>query len=176
MLKKVFLTSIITLLLVQSCNAFCTYKKFNFNEDKTDPRSSKILYEYVLKKENKTPSEIKEIAGIEPESARAIAVDLNDDGTKEIIGLVYSTFYWGTAGYSLFILQKQPYGYKNITYVLNFEPQKNFYVLKTKTNGYKNIRLYGSSAYKFKSFTVKYEDGYYKNYIQIKSLEKALQQ
>lgn len=82
----------ITLLLVQSCNAFCTYKKFNFNEDKTDPRSSKILYEYVLKKENKTPSEIKEIAGIEPESARAIAVDLNDDGQKKLLDLCIQRF------------------------------------------------------------------------------------
>ena len=60
----------------------------------------------IRKKLGYTQEKFAEIAGIEPESARAIAVDLNDDGTKEIIGLVYSTFYWGTAGYSLFFKVK----------------------------------------------------------------------
>lgn len=171
-----FLSSIITIFLVQPVLTFGTYKKLNFDGDNPDPQASKILYEYVLTSQNMSPAEIKDLANIEPKSARAFEVDLNDDGTNEIIGLVYSTLYWGTAGYSLFILQKQPNGYKNITYLLNFEPQKDFYILNTRTNGYRNIKLYGSSAYKFKPFTVKYEDGHYRNYSQTKSLEKSLQQ
>ena len=112
MLKNVFLSSLITIFLVQPVLAFGTYKKLNFNDDKPNPQASKILYEYVLKSQNMSPAEIKDLAGIEPKSAKAFEVDLNEDGIKEIIGLVYSTFYWGTAGYSLFILQKQPNGYQ----------------------------------------------------------------
>ena len=176
MLKNLFLSSLITIFLVQPVLAFGTYKKLNFNDDKSDPHASKILYEYVLKSQNMSPVEIKNLVGIEPQSAKAFEVDLNEDGINEIIGFVNSTLYWGTAGYSLFILQKQPNRYKNIAYLLNFEPQKDFYILNTGTNGYRNIKLHGSSAYKFKPFTVKYEDGHYRNKSQTKSLENSLQQ
>ena len=49
MLKNVFLSSLITIFLVQPVLAFGTYKKLNFNDDKPNPQASKILYEYVLK-------------------------------------------------------------------------------------------------------------------------------
>lgn len=89
---------------MQPVLAFRTYKKLNFKDDKSDLHASKILYEYVLKSQNMSPVEIKDLVGIKPKSAKAFEVDLNEDGIKEIIGLVYSTFYWGSAGYSLFIL------------------------------------------------------------------------
>ena len=145
MLKNVFLSSLITIFLVQPVLAFGTYKKLNFNDDKPNPQASKILYEYVLKSQNMSPAEIKDLAGIEPKSAKAFEVDLNEDGIKEIIGLVYSTFYWGTAGYSLFILQKQPNGYKDIS-TLVFEPQEIVDIRSEKTNGYHDIKLTGSNG------------------------------
>ena len=170
------ITLLTTMLISQSVMAFGTNKKLDFAKGEADAEASKILYEYVLQEQGMTSVEIKSFAGIEPQSAKAFEVDLNDDGINEIIGFVNSTLYWGTAGYSLFILQKQPNGYKNIAYLLNFEPQKDFYILNTGTNGYRNIKLHGSSAYKFKPFTVKYEDGHYRNNSQTKSLENSLQQ
>lgn len=159
MLKNVFLSSLITIFLVQPVLAFGTYKKLNFNDDKPNPQASKILYEYVLKSQNMSPAEIKDLAGIEPKSARAFEVDLNEDGIKEIIGLVYSTFYWGTAGYSLFILQKQPNGYKDIS-TLVFEPQEIVDIRSEKTNGYHDIKLTGSNGDNVQ-YVAKYKDGMY---------------
>lgn len=159
MLKNVFLSSLITIFLVQPVLAFGTYKKLNFNDDKSDPHASKILYEYVLKSQNMSPAEIKDLAGIEPKSAKAFEVDLNEDGINEIIGLVYSTFYWGTAGYSLFILQKQPNGYKDIS-TLVFEPQDIVDIRSEKTNGYHDIKLTGSNGDNAQ-YVAKYKDGMY---------------
>lgn len=159
MLKNVFLSSLITIFLVQPVLAFGTYKKLNFNDDKPNPQASKILYEYVLKSQNMSPAKIKDLAGIEPKSAKAFEVDLNEDGIKEIIGLVYSTFYWGTAGYSLFILQKQPNGYKDIS-TLVFEPQEIVDIRSEKTNGYHDIKLTGSNGDNVQ-YVAKYKDGMY---------------
>ena len=114
---------------------------------------------YVLKELSKTPEEAKDFARIEPETVKAFEVDLNDDGEKEIVGVVYSTFYLGTAGYSLFILQKQHSGYKNIS-ILVFEPQRKVYILKTKTNGYHDIKLSGSN-HNCVQYVAKYKDGMY---------------
>ena len=159
MLKNVFLSSLITIFLVQPVLAFGTYKKLNFNDDKPNPQASKILYEYVLKSQNMSPAEIKDLAGIEPKSARAFEVDLNEDGINEIIGLVYSTFYWGTAVYSLFILHKQPNGYKDIS-TLVFEPQEIVDIRSEKTNGYHDIKLTGSNGDNVQ-YVAKYKDGMY---------------
>ena len=120
--------------------------------------SKLILYNYVLKDLNKTPKELKEFANITLKSVKAFSYDLNDDGEKEIIGVVYSSYYWGTAGYSLFILEKS----KNIA-DLNFEPLKEFYILTDKTQGYKDIKLYGSSAYNFKPMTARFNGNKYYN-------------
>ena len=159
MLKNVFLSSLITIFLVQPVLAFGTYKKLNFNDDKPNPQASKILYEYVLKSQNMSPAKIKDLAGIEPKSAKAFEVDLNEDGINEIIGLVYSTFYWGTAGYSLFILQKQPNGYKDIS-TLVFEPQEIVDIRSEKTNGNHDIKLTGSNGDNVQ-YVAKYKDGMY---------------
>ena len=143
----------------QTALASGTYCKLDFSDGESDKQAGKILYEYVLKELNKTPEEAKEFARIEPETVKAFEVDLNDDGEKEIVGVVYSTFYLGTAGYSLFILQKQHSGYKNIS-ILVFEPQRKVCILKTKTNGYHDIKLSGSN-HNCVQYVAKYKDGMY---------------
>lgn len=173
-MKKI-LTALFCLLLVQPAYASGTYKKIDFTNVASETNASKILYEYVLKKQNMTPAELAEFARITPESVVALEVDLNDDGTNEIIGFIYSTFYWGTAGYNLFILHKQPNGYNDISFV-NFEPQEDFYIFNTKTNGYRDIKFYGSFGFNFRPFIAKYINGYYQNDYQTKSLERALRQ
>ena len=174
---KRFLILVMTIMIfAQTALAFGTYRTLDFSDGESDKQSGKILYEYVLKKLNKTPEEAKDFARIEPETVKAFEVDLNDDGEKEIVGIVYSTFYLGTAGYSLFILQLQNGEYKNIAYVLNIETQNELKILNAKTNGYRDIKLSGSVAYNFKPFIAKYKNGYYQNNDQTKSLERKLQQ
>ena len=155
---------------------------FNFAPELTydfiknsEPEASKILYEYILQDEDMT-DEMLELAHITPKSAFAFEYDLNDDGENEIIGLVYSTYYWGTAGYSLFILQKQGDVYENIAWIVNFEPLLPLRILKEKSNGFKNIGIYGSSAFNFKPLLVEYENGKYQQKAIFQKLLDALKQ
>lgn len=133
---------------------FITYPAFGCNWTKSEPiiypdgtieqdfskqsqnQASKILYKYILKDLNKTPKEAQDFANITPKTVNAFETDLNGDGKKEIIGVVFSTYYWGTAGYSLFILEKNNNNYQNIAkYMINIETNMKFYVLPYKTNG-----------------------------------------
>ncbi len=158
-MKKFLIIVMSIILFGQTALASGTYCKLDFSDGESDKQAGKILYEYVLKELNKTPEEAKDFARIEPETVKAFEVDLNDDGEKEIVGMVYSTLYLGTAGYSLFILQKQHSGYKNIS-ILVFEPQRKVYILKTKTNGYHDIKLSGSN-HNCVQYVAKYKDGMY---------------
>ena len=158
-MKKFLIIVMSIILFGQTALASGTYCKLDFSDGESDKQAGKILYEYVLKELNKTPEEAKEFARIEPQSVRAFEIDLNDDGEKEIVGMVYSTLYLGTAGYSLFILQKQQSGYKDIS-ILVFEPQKKVYILKNKTNGYHDIKLSGSN-HNCVQYVAKYKDGMY---------------
>ena len=158
-MKKFLIIVMSIILFGQTALASGTYCKLDFSDGESDKQAGKILYEYVLKELNKTPEEAKDFARIEPQSVRAFEIDLNDDGEKEIVGMVYSTLYLGTAGYSLFILQKQQSEYKDIS-ILVFEPQKKVYILKNKTNGYHDIKLSGSN-HNCVQYVAKYKDGMY---------------
>ena len=158
-MKKFLIIVMSIILFGQTALASGTYCKLDFSDGESDKQAGKILYEYVLKELNKTPEEAKDFARIEPQSVRAFEIDLNDDGEKEIVGMVYSTLYLGTAGYSLFILQKQHSEYKNIS-ILVFEPQRKVYILKNKTNGYHDIKLSGSN-HNCVQYVAKYKDGMY---------------
>ena len=158
-MKKFLIIVMSIILFGQTALASGTYCKLDFSGGESDKQAGKILYEYILQEQNMTPAEIKDFARIEPQSVRAFEIDLNDDGEKEIVGMVYSTLYLGTAGYSLFILQKQHSGYKNIS-ILVFEPQRKVYILKTKTNGYHDIKLSGSN-HNCVQYVAKYKDGMY---------------
>lgn len=158
-MKRLLILVITIMIFAQTALAFGTYRTLDFSNGESEKQAGKILYEYILQEQNMTPAEIKDFARIEPQSVRAFEIDLNDDGEKEIVGMVYSTLYLGTAGYSLFILQKQHSGYKNIS-ILVFEPQRKVYILKTKTNGYHDIKLSGSN-HNCVQYVAKYKDGMY---------------
>ena len=172
---------------------FITYPAFGCNWTKSEPiiypdgtieydfskqsqnQASKILYKYILKDLNKTPKEAQDFANITPKTVNAFETDLNGDGKKEIIGVVFSTYYWGTAGYSLFILEKNNNNYQNIAkYMINIETNMKFYVLPYKTNGYKNIKYHGSIAFDFKLMQAKFNGKYYYNYQQDQKFEEYL--
>ena len=113
-----------------------------------------------------TPKEIEDFAGITKNSVRALKYDLNNDGEEEILGMIYSTFYWGTAGYSLLILQKETNNYKDIAYLINFEPKKEVEILRTKNNGYYNIKFYNPRNNKY--YKAKYTNKIYSTKIKYK--------
>ncbi len=169
-MKKVLLV-FISLFVIHPVFALGIYKDLNLLNN-SEPKANKILYEFVLKDLGMSSEEIKKLADIDMNSVKALEIDLNDDGTKEIIGVVYSTMYWGTAGYSLFILQSIAGKYKNIAYLINFEPQKEVSILNKKTNGYRDIKLFGSSAYRFKPFILKFDNGLYIDMMQVNSIKK----
>ena len=119
---------------------------------------------------NKTPKELKDFANITPKSVRAFETDLNGDNQNEVIGVVYSTYYWGTSGYSLFIINNEGRNIANA----NFEPSKLFYVLSSISNGYKDIKLYNSSTFNFKPIIIKSHNNKYTDNEQMNLLEKYL--
>lgn len=133
-------------------------------------RASRILYKYIQNDLNKTPKELKDFANITPKSVRAFETDLNGDNQNEVIGVVYSTYYWGTSGYSLFIINNEGRNIANA----NFEPSKLFYVLSSISNGYKDIKLYNSSTFNFKPIIIKFHNNKYTDNEQMNLLEKYL--
>ena len=136
--------------------------EFDFNKQ-NQPKASRILYKYILESENLTAKEAKKSKDITPNQVRAFELDLNDDGVNEIIGFCSKSQYWGTAGYSLFILKKQNEKYQNISHLLSFEPQLKIYILPSKTADYKDLILFGSSAHNFMPMVVKYDGQIYFN-------------
>ena len=149
--------------------------EYDFSKQ-SQPKARKILYKFVLKELNKTPKEAQDFANITPKTISAFETDLNGDGKKEIIGVVFSTYYWGTAGYSLFILEENNNNdYQNIAkYMINIETNMSFYVLPYKTNGYKDIKYYSSIAFDFKPMQAKFNGKYYYNYEQEKKFLEYL--
>ena len=136
------------------------------------PQASKILYEYIKEEEAPIDDEMKiindddSVTVIKMKSVlnriSAFEYDLNDDGENEIIGFISNSAYWGTAGFNLFILQKDKNNnYLEKTLALNFDPALKFYILPNKTNGFKDIVIHGSIAYKFRQVIVKYNGKFY---------------
>ena len=151
--------------------------KYKYNLSKnSEPVASKILYDYILRQERMSPAEIEIFANITPERVSAFEYDLNGDGTKEVIGITYSTYYYGTAGYSLFILQKKGNTYNDLTSILNCEPILPIKILKSRTNGYNDIKFHGGNAYNFKPFIAQYKNNKYENPEQLQGLMDTLRQ
>lgn len=138
--------------------------------NKSDIEASHILYNYILKENSMTFSELEKFANINMSVIKAHKVDLNDDGVMEIVGVVYSPIYLGTEGYDLFILQKKEDSYEQISNFVNFEPLAPVYILPFKTEGYRNILFRGSVHNNFSFLITKYINGAYENGKQLKNM------
>lgn len=137
-----------------------------------DEYAKKILYKYLVEQFYTLIEKNEDMNAILNEHnlalLRATSIDLNDDGENEIIGYVEHGMFGGTAGQELFILGKNKNGkYEEISEYLNFETQKNIYILKDKDNGYHKIIIYGSVAYDFRPFLITYNNGVYGNSEQL---------
>lgn len=126
----------------------CNVEKIIDLQNSSEPSANKILYEYILESLKMTPKQVKEFANIDIQSIKAYEFDLNTDGENEVIGVCYSTFYWGTAGYHLFILQKNSSQYEDIS-LLIFEPQSEVVILKEKNNNFFDLSLEGSKGWQY---------------------------
>ena len=136
----------------------------------SDIEACHILYNYVLKENSMTFSELEKFANINMSVIKAHKVDLNDDGVMEIVGVVYSPIYLGTEGYNLFILQKNKDSYEQISNFINFESLAPVYVLPFKTEGYRTILFRGSVHNNFSFLVAKYINGVYENDKQLKNM------
>lgn len=181
-IRILFLILLFTTCLILGCNLIknkpITYPdgtiEYDFSKQ-LQTNASKILYKYILKELNRTPKEAQDFANITPKTVSAFETDLNGDGRKEIIGVIFSTYYWGTAGYSLFILEEKNNNYQNIAkYMINIETNMKFYVLPNKTNNFKDIKYYGSTAFDFQLMQAKFNGKYYYNYQQDKKLKEYI--
>ena len=126
----------------------------------SQPKASKILYEYVLKDLDKPPKEAEKLFDVTKDRVKAFEIDLNADGKKEVIGYVSSTAYWCAFGYHLFILEKQSNSYINIVnelYAMDIEPILKIMILPNKTKDYKDIKFYCSVACNFKPIIAVYD-------------------
>ena len=101
-----------------------------------EPNANKILFEYI----NQDMADIVKFANIKINDVAAYKTDLNNDGTKEIIGIVRSTVFCSKAGINLFILQKINKRYKNISIIFADFDYK-IHILKNKTNGFYDIKV-----------------------------------
>ncbi len=147
--------------------------EIDFMKDRPNWLASRILYNHVLKEVKMSPKEAKD-AYIVPNAVKAYFVDLNDDGNKEIIGIVNSSFYIGSAGHSLMVMEGNFSDLKDITLYLSFAPQDKFYVISNKTNGYRDIRYTFSHSCISAFVTAKYTDGYYYSKQAYDTFKKSL--
>ncbi len=105
----------------------------------TQPRASKILYEYILNDLKMLPNEAQKFANINLENTNAIEIDLNDDGIKEVIGNCNSSYFTNRTGTQIFILEKKNKKYYSIQEDFNYIGNSEIYILPSKTNNYKDI-------------------------------------
>lgn len=125
----------------------------DFTNIKENKSANEILLKYILDGNKEKYERFREFIN-------AVEFDLNEDNENEIIGYVNHISYLGTAGYSFFILQKQNDRYIDIA-SMNFEPYMPVYILKTKTNRYRDILIHNGIEYKFIPSILKYKDDKY---------------
>ncbi len=147
--------------------------EIDFMKDRPNWLASRILYNYVLKEVKMSPKEAKD-ANIVPSAVKAYFVDLNDDGKKEIIGIVNSSFYIGSAGHSLIVMEGNFSALKDITLYLSFAPQDKFYVSTNKTSGYRDIKYTFSHSCISAFVEAKYTNGYYYSKQAYDAFKKSL--
>ena len=129
----------------------------------SQPKASKILYQYILEVQKLKPKETKEAFFITPEKVHAIEVDLNNDGQKEIIGFCDSSYFSKRSGETtIFILKNFSGKYKSITseyYMTSAYPE--FFVLPDKTNNYKDIIILTQAYFENKPVFVRFYNNSY---------------
>ena len=122
----------------------CLFKKADNKIDlftTSNPQAAKLLYEFVLKDMEISQEKAKEVFEYDKSDVYAIFYDLNSDGVNEIIGYIYSPYFYCLQGYELFILSKDNNLYKRISYV-HFFPEGKLYILNSKTNEYHDLKLH----------------------------------
>ena len=138
-MKKMILLLISLLIVVNY--AVAKVQEFDPYKDR-DPKASKILFDVILRDEEWTKEEAAKNFNVNLDKSSAFFVDLNDDGVNEIIGVIWSSFFYCKQGWQIFILHKENGQYKNIAEILHFEPQDKIRILDNKTSGFRNILTY----------------------------------
>ena len=162
MLRKIYLIPLLIIffivLFIIIIGEFTPVLSFDTNS--YEPEARQILYDYKYNEISNFLSEKEYIEEFKREftsdCVHAFSYDLNDDGTKEIIGYALSRHTIGSQGVTgLVILQKTGNSYEDISRTL-FNPQMaDIVILRNKTNGYNKIFLENKYVIKYEN-KVKY--------------------
>ncbi|MBR2069784.1 MAG: hypothetical protein IJ877_08500 [Candidatus Gastranaerophilales bacterium] len=116
---------LLLLLVVMSQCAYCANFNFNSNGDK---EASAILKNFV---ENKFE--------IEDVNATGYFYDINQDGQKDVIGIVKSNIFYTLEGYKLIILKNEQGNYTPIKCEVFFDNSKEISIDNNEINYYKTV-------------------------------------
>lgn len=133
---------IIILMLFIFLSLPCLAEDVIYLDKQNDEKASKILYEYALKEVNMTPQKAYEDFGYRLSDVKAVFYDLNSDGVDEIIGYIDSMVYSCVEGTRLFILKKENNQLHGLS-ILNFSPENGVYILDPKSNGFRDLKIFG---------------------------------
>lgn len=138
----------------------------------SDTQSANILYNYVLNNLNISEEQANSELNFSKENIFTAKIDLNNDNEKEIIGIINGTFFCGTAGCNLYILQNNKNSFKNISNLISINPHKPIFISNKKTNGYRNIKFYSLNTQK--PHIAKFQNLQYVNKEQTEEFERVL--
>lgn len=120
-MKKIIL--LLCLILISKVQA----QTFDFNAIGDDD-SNKILKEFIKPK-------------ISDDNFQVISYfeDINNDGTKEVIGIIKHKYFYSLAGYKLFVLKKNNSIWENFKSDIYFDNTQKFEIKNQKITYYKTI-------------------------------------
>lgn len=172
-MKKYIFTLIIFIFasgLVFAQNTEC----YNFSKINTNTQDSDILWQFI---QDNIASDLNEMGSYykpQRNKTKAFAFDLDNDGTKEIIGYNENPGLLGQLGFKLFILQKRDNKYIDIAELVNFDPAHNIYILKTKTNGFRNISYFHTTPSASQKSILFYQNDVYTSDIEVNHTKKFI--
>ena len=102
--------------------------------------ANKILYKYVLEQDLKmNEKEAYNFTKLTYESVTAAEIDLNNDGKKEILGIIRAGYYWGRLYPILIILEEKNNNYVKISKYDDISVADDIYLNQNKKTGYYDI-------------------------------------
>ena len=123
--------------------AFLTYvnpvysQTLNFTKNGNES-SNEILKEYVLKKMPDFQGDVS-----------SYFYDINDDGVKEIVGIIKTNLFYSLAGYKLVVLKNNNNVWNSFKNDIYFDINQNFEIKNKKITYYHSV-FYGNKKYKAK--------------------------
>ena len=132
--------SIVSFVILGLLSAGVLAQTFDFSKS-GDSEASQILKDYIM----------SEYESIYPDTVGYFC-DIDNDGKKEVIGIVKSSLFYSLAGYKLFVLRKNEDKYELVKSDVIFDNSQSFEI----DNG--NFEFYRTFIYKNKKYKARYKN------------------